>query len=266
MLSRIPPGYERRILRLNSSGELVVDTSGIPTRPLTGLESEDPFWTTDIFRTPATSARPLRLGAGVDIPVISELPETSATYMIPLDHFNSMTCYLFVGSDTQSVGPSSTIPLQMAHSTMVPHAMTIPIGNTVVTQDPISTPLLSRPVPSLPHGYHALNTSIPIPTQVSSRSSGIFTPPRYNASSGFILTPSQVPSGGSYLPFMGGFGPSGSNPIGGSTPSFTSGFHIPFGGQYNTGGKLNLEVTTKLEHHPCLEVLPHLMDITFQDH
>jgi hypothetical protein len=36
---------------------------------------------------------------------------------------------------------------------------------------------------------------------------------------------------------MGGFGPSGSNPIGGSTPSFTSGFQIPVGGQYNTGGK-----------------------------
>jgi hypothetical protein len=36
-------------------------------------------------------------GAGVDIPVIPELPKTSVTYMIPLDHFNSMTCYLFCG-------------------------------------------------------------------------------------------------------------------------------------------------------------------------
>jgi hypothetical protein len=44
------------------------------------------------------------------------------------------------------------------------------------------------------------------------------------------------------------------------------------------GGKLNLEVIAKLEHHPCLEynphleekphleVLPHLMERTFQDH
>jgi hypothetical protein len=49
---RIPPGYERRILRLNSSGELVVDISGIPTGPHTGLEAENPLWTTDIFRSP----------------------------------------------------------------------------------------------------------------------------------------------------------------------------------------------------------------------
>jgi hypothetical protein len=86
-------------------------------------------------------------GEGVDIPVIFELPKTSATYTIPLDHFNSTTCYLFVGSDTQSIGPISTIPLQMAHSTMVPHATTITTGNTVVTQAPICTPLSSRPIP-----------------------------------------------------------------------------------------------------------------------
>ena len=129
-------------------------------------------------------------GEGVDIPVISELLETSNTYRIPLDHFNSTTCYLFMGSDTQSVGPSSTIPLQMAHSIMVPHSMTIPTRNMVVTQDPIGTPLSSRPITSLPNGYNYLNTSIPIPTQVFSKASGFFTPLGYNDASSFILTPS----------------------------------------------------------------------------
>jgi hypothetical protein len=95
---RIPPGYERHILRLNSSRELVVDTSGIPIGPLTGPKNEDPFWTTDIFQTPTTVRDLYGSGAGVDIPVVSELPETSATYTIPLDHFASTTCYLFVGS------------------------------------------------------------------------------------------------------------------------------------------------------------------------
>jgi hypothetical protein len=73
---------------------------------------------------------------------------------------------------------------------MVPYATTIPIGNMVLTQGPIGTTLSSRPIPFLPHGYHALNTSIPIPTQVPSRASIIFTPPGYNVASGFILTPS----------------------------------------------------------------------------
>jgi hypothetical protein len=157
--------------------------------------------------------------------------------MISLDHFSSITWYLFIGLETQAIGPILNIPLHMAHSTMVPHDMTIPTGNTVVTQAPIGMPLSSIPIPYLPHGYNALNTSIPIPTQVPSGASGVFTPPGYNVSFSFILTPSQVPLGGSYPPFMGGFGPSGSNPIGGSTLSFTSGYQIPVGRKYNTGGK-----------------------------
>jgi hypothetical protein len=124
---RLPHGSERRILRLNSSGELVVQTSGIPTRPFAGPEGQDPFWTTDIFRTPPHTVRDLfGSGVGADISVEPELPETSDTDTIPLDHSPSTTAYIFIGSDTQSVGPSSTIPLQMAHSTMVPNATTIP--------------------------------------------------------------------------------------------------------------------------------------------
>jgi hypothetical protein len=60
---------------------------------------------------------------------------------------------------------------------------------------------------------------------------------------------------------MGGFGPSGSTPIGGSTPSFTSGYQIPVGGNITLGGKLNLEVKPKLGHHPHLEDNPRLEDI-----
>jgi hypothetical protein len=48
----LPLGYERCILRLKSSGELVVDTYEIPPKFLAGIENEDPFWTTDISRTP----------------------------------------------------------------------------------------------------------------------------------------------------------------------------------------------------------------------
>jgi hypothetical protein len=103
-------------------------------------------------------------GAGVDTPVVSQLPETSVTYMIPLNHFIATTSNSTVDPDTRSVGPSSNFSLQMAHSTMVPHATTIPTGNMVVNQAPIGTPLSSRPIPSLPFGYNALNSSIPIPT------------------------------------------------------------------------------------------------------
>jgi hypothetical protein len=121
---------------------------------------------------------------------------------------------------------------------MIPHATTIPTENTVVTQAPISTPLSSRPIPSLPLGYYALNISIPIPTRVPSRFFGVFIPPRYNVANGFILTPSQVLSGGSYPHFIGGSSPSGSNPIGGtSTQSFTSGYQILVGGKSYPGGK-----------------------------
>jgi hypothetical protein len=69
--------------------------------------------------------------------------------------------------------------------------MIIPTGNTVASQPPIGTPLLSSQIPSLPLGYNALNTSIPNPTPVPSRISGVFTPPGYNVASGSIPTPSQ---------------------------------------------------------------------------
>lgn len=208
---RLPHGYERRILRLNSSEELVVDTSGISTGPLTGPEGENPFWTTDIFRNPPLTVRDLfGSGAGSDIPVVSQLPEMSATYTVPLDHFSSTPNNSTVMSDTQLVGPRSTISLQMAHSTMVPHVSTIPTGNVTPSQAPIGTPL--RPNPSIPLGYRALNPSITNTTQVTRGS--------------FISTP-----------LFGGAGLGGSNPVGASGHSFTSGFQIPLGTQPHAGGQ-----------------------------
>jgi hypothetical protein len=213
---RIPAGYERHFLQLNSVGELVViDPSDILTGSHSGPQVGDPLWTADIVRSSPRMVRDLYgLGIGVDIPVISQIPKTSVTYTVPLDHFTGTTISSTtpsVGPNMQSVGPSSTISLQMAHSTMVPHIATIPTGNVVVSQAPIGTPLSSRPSSSLPLGYRALNSSIVNTTQVIPRSS----------------IPIQQP---------GGTGLGGSNPLSGTGQSFTSGFQTP-GTQPHAGGK-----------------------------
>jgi hypothetical protein len=116
--------------------------------------------------------------------------------MIPLDHFNTTTCYYFPGSETLSAGPNLTTPLQQAHSTMIPNTMTIPTENMVASQTPIGTPLLPSQIPSLPLGYNALNASIPNPTQVPFKESGVFSPPEHNCVTGFIPTLPQPPLGG----------------------------------------------------------------------
>jgi hypothetical protein len=120
---------------------------------------------------------------------------------------------------------------------MVPHATTIPTKYVVVKQAPIETSLSSRPIPSLPPGYHALNPSIVVPTQVPSGVPGLFVPLGYNAATGFVPTPSQVLSGGYYPPFLGGSGHSGSNPVGGTHHSFTSGYQILVEGKSQAKGK-----------------------------
>jgi hypothetical protein len=183
------------------------------------------------------------LGASPDQPMASQMPETSVTYTVPLDHFTGTTSSVTTISDQLLVGSHSILPLQMAHSIMVPQATTFSTGNVVITQAPIGTPLPPRPNPSLPPGYRALNTSIAIPTQVPSRGSGLFVPPGYNVASQFVPTPAQILSGGPYVPpppLLGGShhpGPSGSNPVGGTSHSITSGFQIPVGGQPQAGGK-----------------------------
>jgi len=213
----IPPRYERHFLWMNSARELVVVSYGTLTRPFGG---DDPFWTTDIVRSPPPMMWDLYgSGVGADIPTIPELLEMSATLSIPVDHFSSTTAYLFIGLDIHSVGLSSTIPLQMAHSTMVPHATTTPTGNIVVNHAPIGTPCSSRPTPSLPLGYHALNPYVSIHTQIPSE-----VPLGHNTFAGYVPTPSQVLSGGSYPPLHAGSGPSVSNPIGSTHHLLTSGY------------------------------------------
>jgi hypothetical protein len=109
----------------------------------------------------------------------SKMHETSITYTIPLDHFTVTTSSVTVVSDQFLVGSHLILPLQMAHSTMVPQATTVSIENVVITQSHIVTPLLPRLNPPLPPGYRSLNTSIAIPTQDPFRGSGIFVPPGY---------------------------------------------------------------------------------------
>jgi hypothetical protein len=50
-------------------------------------------------------------GAGVDIPVVPQLPETFITYMITLDHFSGTTSNITVIPNIDSVGPNLTLSL-----------------------------------------------------------------------------------------------------------------------------------------------------------
>jgi hypothetical protein len=141
----------------------------------------------------------------------------------------------------------------MAHSTMVPNTTTIPIGNTVASQALISTPLSPRLTPSLPPRYHVLNASIPIPSQVPSGASRVFSPPRHNPVVGFILTLPQPPSRGSYPPFIGGTDPSG------ITQSFTPNYHILVSGHFNHRGQTPPRSQTHIGTQPPVGGQP-LMD------
>jgi hypothetical protein len=96
----------------------------------------------------------------------------------------------------------------MAHSTMVTNTTTIPTRNMVSSQAPIGTPLSPRLTPTLPPRYHALNASIPVPTQVPSRTPGVSTPSGHNLVPGFILTLPRPPSRGSYPSPIEGINPS----------------------------------------------------------
>jgi hypothetical protein len=111
-------------------------------------------------------------GIGVDVLV---------TYTVPLNHFTSTTVFsstLSVDPNTSFVGPRSTFSLQTTHSTMVPHILTIPTDNVVVSQAAIGTPLTPRPSSSLPFRYRALNFSIVTTTQVMIGSSIPIQQPR----------------------------------------------------------------------------------------
>jgi hypothetical protein len=120
--------------------------------------------------------------------------------------------------------------------------MPVSTRSAVITQAPIGTPLPLRPIPSLPLGYHALNTYISNPSQNPFEGANIFVPPGYNVASSYVPTPTQVLSGGPNIPPPpspdGSNRPdlSSSNQIGGTSHFFTSGFQIIVGGQPQVGG------------------------------
>jgi hypothetical protein len=223
---RIPEGYERQILHLNSTGEfIVVNPSDIPTGSSQKPLASDPFWTVDVVRSPPRLVRDLYgTGEGVDAPF---------SYTVPPNHFTGTTAFIAtptVGPNIPSIGPRPTIPLQTVHSTMALHIPTIPAGNAVVNQASIGTPVTPRP--TLPFGFRALNASATTTTQTTTQ----------------IVPGSSIP-----IQQLGGTGLGGPNLIDGTDPSLTSSFHIPgtlpqtgghppsrgkipFGGNPNAGG------------------------------
>jgi hypothetical protein len=102
----IPEGYERCVLQLNSIGEFVVInpseiSAGSHQNPL----ADDPFWTTDIVRSPPRMVRDIYgTWMGTDTPI---------SYTVPLNHFTGTTFTATppVGPNILSIGPRSTLPL-----------------------------------------------------------------------------------------------------------------------------------------------------------
>jgi hypothetical protein len=150
-------------MRLNSSGDLVVTSSGSPVGPFPGIEGQDLFWSIGVFR---------RDLFGLGSPVISEInppviSEISSPETVPLT-----TAYHFI------------VPTEMAHLT---DTTSVPIGFTAVSLAPINTPQMPNVTPTLPPRYRALNASIHTPTQTPSSSPGGPSSSRYSLL-GFIPT------------------------------------------------------------------------------
>jgi hypothetical protein len=163
------------------------------------------------------------VGVGANAPI---------SYIVPLNHFIGTTIFIAtppVGPNTSSIGPRSTFPLQTAHSTMVPHVLTIPADNAVVSQAAISTPMTPRPTSSLPFGYRTLNFPTASTTQATPGSSIPIQQPRGTGLGGLN------PFSGSGQSFMSGSQILGTLPQAGGHPP-TRG-QIPFGGHPHAGGK-----------------------------
>jgi len=126
---RLHPNSERHILRLTSSGELFVQSSRSPNGLFLGPKGQDPFWAIEIFRQDLFGS-----GAGVDMIVAPELPETSDPDTVPFT-----TAHYFPGTDTLRADHILTLPLQMVHYT---DTMSLHTRITVAGQAPIGTPLL----------------------------------------------------------------------------------------------------------------------------
>jgi hypothetical protein len=120
---------------MNSSGEIVVvENIGVPIQPNIGSGVDDPLFPSESFRTsshivgvvnPSSTPSTVRdiydnLGVSLDQPMASQMTEILVTYMVPLDHFTRMTNNVTMVLEQMFVGAHSILPLQMAHSTMVP--------------------------------------------------------------------------------------------------------------------------------------------------
>jgi hypothetical protein len=114
---------------------------------------------------------------------------------------------------------------------MVPDTTNPHTGITVASQAPIGTPLSPKFTPTLSPRYHALNASIPTPTQISYGTPGIPTPSGHHLIPGFIPILPQPPFRGPLPSSIKGIDPSG------IIPYFTPNYQIPIGGQFHQGGQ-----------------------------
>jgi hypothetical protein len=215
---RLHPDSERLFMRLNSSGDLVVTSSGSPVGPFPCIEGQDLFWSMGVLRWDLFGPGSL---------VISKISSPETVPFTTTYHFN--------------------VPIRMAHHT---DTTSVPTRFTAVSLSPIITSWMPNVTPTLPPRYHALNSSIPTLTKTPSGSPGGPSSSGHSLP-GFISTLPQFPFGGPSSSSTGSLNPSG------TILSFTPTYQIPVGGQFHQGGmtagKFLLECKSKLEHKPQLE-------------
>jgi hypothetical protein len=117
---RLPPNplmsirKDTHFLWMNSLEEIVVvDNIEAPTGPNARSGVDDTIFQSESFRTPnhtpgvfnpsstPSSVRDIfgALGKSSNQPMASQMPKTSITYMVPLDHFTGMTSNVTIGLD-----------------------------------------------------------------------------------------------------------------------------------------------------------------------
>jgi hypothetical protein len=186
---------ERPIVRLNYSDEAIVTSSESTVGPSHGVVGQDPSWSGDFHR----------VLFGTESPPVYEInppvsPETGTT--------PETTTYHFV------------LPPEMAH---IINTTSVPTEVTVATLAPINTQRIPDVIPTLPPGYHALNSllnaSNPTPPQTPTGSPGVPPFPGY-----------EVPRFISTLPPF----PSDNPNPNGTIPTVAQNPQIPIGGQGGT--------------------------------
>jgi hypothetical protein len=159
---------ERPFVRLNSSGDVVVTSSGSPIESLLGIEGQDPFWSADVRRGLFSPESPVVSEIN---PSVFSKPET-----VPVN-----TTYQFI------------LPAEMAH---IANTTSVPTGFTTAGLAPINTQRMPNVTLTLPPRYHALNAllnaSIPTPPQTPSGTPG---GPSGHPIPSFIPTLPQFPFG-----------------------------------------------------------------------